>query len=81
MVLIAALKHGTRTYTSYRHRFQVVDTPPKAFEGIRGFDFDDILYLFAPIMWLGWQMPFVVGASIGAPAFALLTLWKWRTGR
>ena len=31
-----------------------------------GFDFDDVLYLFAPIVWLGWQMPFVVGASVGA---------------
>lgn len=52
------------------------DTGEKAYPGIWGFEFDDILYLFAPIIWLGWQMPFVFGASVGAPAFALLTWWK-----
>ena len=51
-------------------------TGEKAYPGFFGFDFDDVLYLFAPIVWLGWQMPFVVGASIGAPAFALLTWYK-----
>ena len=54
------------------------DTGDKAYPGIWGFDFDDVLYLFAPIVWLGWQMPFVVGAALGAPAFAILTWWKWR---
>jgi phosphatidylglycerophosphate synthase len=52
------------------------DTGEKAYPGIWGFDFDDVLYLFAPVMWLGWQMPFVLGASVGAPAFALLTWYK-----
>ncbi len=52
------------------------DTGEKAYPGIWGFDFDDVLYLFAPVVWLGWQMPFVVGASVGAPAFALLTWYK-----
>ena len=54
---------------------QVKDKGEKAYPGFAGFDFDDILYLFAPIVWLGWQMPFVVGASVGAPIFALIT---WR---
>ena len=54
------------------------DTGEKAYPGFAGFDFDDVLYLFAPVVWLGWQMPFVVGASIGAPAFALLTWFKMR---
>ena len=54
------------------------NTGDKAFPGLWGFEFDDVLYLFAPIVWLGWQMPFVVGASVGAPAFALLTWYKWR---
>jgi phosphatidylglycerophosphate synthase len=54
------------------------DTGEKAYPGLWGFDFDDVLYLFAPVVWLGWQMPFVVGASVGAPAFALLTWWKLR---
>ena len=54
------------------------DSGEKAYEGIWGFDFDDILYLFAPVVWLDLHLYFVLGASIGAPAFALLTWWKWR---
>ncbi len=54
------------------------DTGEKAYSGFAGFDFDDVLYLFAPVMWLGWQMPFVLGAAVGAPAFALLTWYKLR---
>ena len=45
------------------------------------FDFDDVLYLFAPVVWLGWQMPLMAGAALGAPAFAVLTWFKWRTVR
>jgi phosphatidylglycerophosphate synthase len=48
----------------------------KAYGGIWGFDFDDILYLFAPVIWLDWQLPFVLGASVGAPGFALYTLHR-----
>lgn len=54
------------------------DTGEKAYPGFAGFDFDDILYLFGPVVWLGWQMPLIVGASVGAPAFAVLTWVKWR---
>ncbi len=35
----------------------------------RLFDGDDFLYLIAPITWLGWLEPFLIGASIGAPLF------------
>jgi len=49
------------------------NTGEKAYPGIAGFDFDDILYLFAPIVWLNWHLPFLIGASIGAPAFAIYT--------
>jgi archaetidylinositol phosphate synthase len=52
------------------------DTGEKAYPGFAGFDFDDVLYLFAPVVWLGWQMPLIAGAALGAPAFALLTWWK-----
>ncbi len=52
------------------------DTGDKAYAGRWGFDFDDILYLFAPVVWLGWQMPFVLGASVGAPVFALYTWYR-----
>ena len=54
------------------------DTGEKAYEGLAGFDFDDILYLFAPVVWLGWHPYFLAGATVGAPAFALLTYWKYR---
>lgn len=52
------------------------NTGDKAYAGLWGFDFDDILYLFAPVVWLGWQMPFVLGASVGAPVFALYTWYR-----
>lgn len=54
------------------------DPDDRAYPGFAGFDFDDVLYLFAIVAWMDWTMPFVVGASVGAPAFALLTLYKWR---
>ncbi len=52
------------------------DTGEKAYAGFAGFDFDDVLYLFAPVVWLGWHYPFLIGASVGAPVFALVTLYK-----
>lgn len=50
----------------------------KAYPGIAGFNFDDILFLFALIIWLDWQLYFLISASIGAPLFALLTRHKLR---
>lgn len=38
-----------------------------------GFDLNDVLYLVAPLAWLGWLAPFVVAAGIGTPAFCLWT--------
>jgi hypothetical protein len=54
------------------------NTSEKAYPGIAGFDFDDILYLFAPIVWLNWHLQFLIGASVGAPAFAIFT---WYTSK
>ena len=54
------------------------NTVGKAYPGIAGFDFDDILYLFAPIVWLNWHLPFLIGASFGAPLLAILT---WYTSK
>jgi phosphatidylglycerophosphate synthase len=56
------------------------DTGEKAFEGFAGFDFDDVLYLFAPVVWLGWHPYFLAGATLGAPAFAWVTYRKYRAG-
>ena len=53
-------------------------TGEKAYPGIVGFNFDDILFLFAVIVWLDWQQYFLIGASVGAPLFALLTMYKLR---
>lgn len=53
----------------------------KAYSGFAGFDFDDILYLFAPIVWLQWHYGFLIGASVGAPAFALLTYRRYRLSK
>ena len=46
-----------------------------------GFDFDDIMLLFAPVVWLGWLKYFVAAASVGAPVFTLLTVYLWRSHR
>jgi len=54
------------------------DPDDRAYPGFVDFDFDDVLYLFAVIAWFDWFMPIVIGASIGAPAFALLTWYKWQ---
>lgn len=54
------------------------DAGEKAYEGFAGFDFDDILYLFAPVVWLDWHQAFLVGATVGAPAFAALTYRRFR---
>jgi phosphatidylglycerophosphate synthase len=38
-----------------------------------GFDLNDVLYLVAPLTWLGVLDPFLVAAGIGAPIFAVWT--------
>jgi hypothetical protein len=50
----------------------------KAYSGAWGFDFDDMLYLMAPLCWLDWLMPVLVGAVIGTVSMALLTGWRLR---
>ena len=54
------------------------DTGEKAYAGFAGFDFDDVIYLFAPVVWLNLHPPFLIGASVGAPAFALLTWYRFK---
>jgi len=50
----------------------------KAYSGAYGFDPDDLLYLLAPIIWLGWNAELVVAASLGATTMMLLTGWRLR---
>lgn len=54
----------------------------KAIEGAGGFDIDDITYAYGPAAWLDWLLPLLLGASVGGPAFAAVTLWRiFRAGR
>jgi phosphatidylglycerophosphate synthase len=48
----------------------------KAYGGAFGFDLDDLLYLLAPLAWLGWLVPILVGAAIGGTLMAVLTAWR-----
>lgn len=50
-------------------------SPPgaKAYSGRWGFDPDDALYLMAPLAWLGWLSPVLIGAAIGATVVTVLT--------
>lgn len=50
----------------------------KAYSGAFGFDPDDLLYLLAPIIWLGWNAQLVVAACIGATFMMMLTGWRLR---
>jgi phosphatidylglycerophosphate synthase len=51
----------------------------KAYSGAFGFDFDDLLYLLAPIVWLGWSAPLLVTACFAVTFMTLLTGWRlWR---
>lgn len=50
-------------------------SPPntRAYSGRWGFDPDDALYLMAPLAWLGWLSPILVGAAIGSTAMMVIT--------
>ena len=43
---------------------------------IAGFELEDILYMVGPVIWLGYGLPFLVVAGIGAPLFLVLTAWE-----
>jgi len=54
------------------------DPDDRAYSGFAGFDFDNILFLFALVAWFDVFQFFVLAAAIGAPLFALLTFYKWK---
>jgi archaetidylinositol phosphate synthase len=41
-----------------------------------GFEIEDVLYLIAPLTWLGWLSPFLVAMAIGTPLFATWLIWR-----
>ena len=46
---------------------------------VGGFELEDILYVIAPLTWVGWLGPFLVCTAIGTPLFALWCAWRlWR---
>lgn len=45
----------------------------KAYTGVAGFDPDDALYLVAPLAWLGWLTPVVVGTALAVPVITAIT--------
>jgi len=54
------------------------------YPGVYGFDPDDLLYLLAPIVWLGWQAHILIPSCVITTAMALLTvgrLWHARRTR
>ena len=53
------------------------DSGQKAWSGVAGFDFDDMLYLFAPFAWLGWFPYILIGAAVVSPVLMVLTAWRW----
>jgi len=52
-----------------RHKGPAALNQPSA----AGFDLSDVLYLIAPLTWLGWLEPFLVAAGIGAVVFCVWT--------
>lgn len=48
-------------------------TGTKAYAGRWGFDPDDGLYLIAPLAWLGWLAPVLVGAAVVTTVMMLIT--------
>jgi phosphatidylglycerophosphate synthase len=47
----------------------------KSFPSRGGLDFDDLVFLLAPILWLGPLLPLLAGAALGAPAVSVV-LWR-----
>ncbi|MDH3474805.1 MAG: CDP-alcohol phosphatidyltransferase family protein [Rhodospirillales bacterium] len=43
-----------------------------------GFEIEDIMYVVAPVTWLGGLLPFLVLAGIGTPFFLALEVWTHR---
>ncbi len=43
---------------------------------IAGFEPEDTLYMVGPVTWLGYGIPFLVAAGIGAPLFLFWVVWE-----
>ena len=56
---------------------QVTDDGAKAYSGILGFDFDDLLYLLGPAAWFGAFPYILIGAAVCTPVVAGLTAFRY----
>jgi len=48
----------------------------KAYHGAFGLDLEELLYVLAPMAWLDWLLPVVVGAAICASVLMIVTGWR-----
>jgi len=62
-----------RSAIARRNGWGAVDQPE-----VHGFDVEDVLYVVAPVTWLGWVAPFVAAAGIGAPLFLVWLVRRYR---
>ena len=79
--IVAGLTAGVAFVTIFLLRSELARRDPKAATtqpAAGGFEIEDILYVIAPLTWIGVLQPFVVATALGAPVFALWTarqLW------
>ncbi len=82
---VMGLSAGLAVAAIFLQRFEVErrrDKDATRQPGFAGFEIEDIMYIVAPVTWLGGLMPFLVLASIGAPLFLLFEIWTFRrTGK
>jgi phosphatidylglycerophosphate synthase len=82
--VIAGLAAGTAFATIFGLRTEIGrrrGNAALAQPDLGGFELEDILYLVAPVTWLGYLAPFVLTAGVGAPIFALWILRQWAVAR
>jgi phosphatidylglycerophosphate synthase len=82
--IIAGLAAGAAFATIFGLRTEIArlrGNAALAQPDLGGFELEDILYLIAPVTWLGYLAPFVLAAGVGAPIFALWILRQWAVAR
>lgn len=58
--------------------FDRLSTPDaKAWNGTERFHPDDALFLLAPITWVGWLAPVLIGAAVCTPLVAIVTVVRY----
>lgn len=55
--------------------------PSVAFRYPNGFDFDDALFAIAVFAWFDALLPLLIAGALGAPAFLIFAIWRYRQVR